>query len=159
MEKILKPVRYNTSLRIALELYLDLTFICLLNIPNVWFFDSNNIQMRFRNQSYDVASGIAVAVAILAFIFPAVVMTIVGNNYRRLQFKRFRDKFGALMEGLQIPHREYNSLRAHYYSAFLMQRVLFSWTILVLYSWPLAQCIVISITNILVTGFAIIFIR
>ena len=106
--------------------------------------------MRFNNQSYDVASAIAILLSIMAFMFPSIVMTIVGNNYRRLRFKRFRAKFGALMEGLWTPHREFNSLRAHYYSVFLLQRVLFSWTILVLYAWPLAQCIFISFTNILV---------
>ena len=89
-------------------------------------------------------------------MFPFLVMTIISKHYKQFDDTEFQQKYASVIEGLQHPHAEFNAMRAYYYPAFLMQRVLFTGTLIIFYSWPLPQCILISASNILVTLLSLI---
>ena len=58
--------------------------------------------MGFENLSMGIATGVGGLVITAAFIFPFLVMSIVGLHYKTLKEETFKAKFGSVTEGLFI---------------------------------------------------------
>ena len=59
-------------------------------------------------------------------------MSVVGNNYAKLETKRFEKKFGSVIEGVDVSE----FYRANYYAVFVSQRMAFAATLVFLYEIP-----------------------
>ena len=97
-----------------------------------------------------MSSALATIFIVFVVIFPFLGMSALSTNYNRLKETEFSAKYGSLMEGIDCPHPEFEAYKAHYYPVFLMQRFIFAGTLLFLFPWPLAQVIIIGLSNILV---------
>ena len=88
----------------------------------------------------------------MAFLFPSCVMSIIGRNYASLKDETFKQKYGSVTEGLKIHMVASEEVyQAHFYSAFLMQRLLFAGSLVVFYAWPYVQLISIAAASLLVS--------
>ena len=112
-----------------LEVFAELSRMCILNLPNV----------RLTNQSFIISSIVAGFIISADLLFPFIMMRIMENNYKRIKSTKFDSKYGSIVEGVDINCDD--AYKANYYVVFAGQRLIFVTVLVVLYQDPKAQCL------------------
>ena len=83
---------YNSMIRMQTEMYIEMSFICFMNVKN----------FGFTNQSKIIATLVAFLVAVHVLFMPFIAASIVAAYFKKLHTVQFKKSLGNLTEGLDI---------------------------------------------------------
>ena len=133
---------WNTPLRTFIELFIEIAFGFFLHTQNI----------RFLTITGVIATIVLFFAGSFVLLYPFVILTIISKPPLYVKRKSFEKKYGTLTEDV---FKKKTLLERAYYPLFITNRIFLTWTIVLVYRYPLLQLATILLLQIMMIYYLI----
>lgn len=133
-----KQILHSLWLRIIIESYLEVLINIFVHLTHVIFklsMTSIIIQMKWGTASDGFSSLLAIAACGVYFIFPFFVVKYLVQKFKLLATSEIKDSWSSLYEPMKLQSLS----MVIYLPLFLLRRLIFSFSTVILTNWPVFQ--------------------
>ena len=133
---------WNTPLRALIEVFIEIAFGFFLHSQNISFLTISCI----------VATTVMFIAGSFVFLYPFILLNITSLPPLYVKSQRYNKKYGVLEQDL---YKKKTLYERAYYPLFIINRIILTCTIVLLYQYPLLQLLIIMFCQILMIYYLI----
>ena len=133
---------FNGPLRTMTEMYFDMVIQIFVNVSFI----------KFRNKSQLIASLVCFIFGTFSLMYPFIMMTVIYANRKIIRKRKYTIQFGMLTD--EFSQKSITQL--YYHPALMFQRLVYSFSIVMVYQYPLIQLLIVGSGTLGMAGYLLI---